>query len=280
MQLLGIDFTSRPNRRKPITVAVGRLQPGGLLLERVDALADFNAFEALLQQAGPWLAGCDFPFGLPRELVQQQGWPEDWPDLMCHLQTLNRASLTEVLRAFCAARPVGNKFAHRAVDVLARSSPSMKWVNPPVAYMLHEGATRLYQAGVTLPGLHPGDPQRLALEAYPALAARQVIGNASYKSDTRAKQTAERQARRAQIVASLLAGSHPLGIQLIPASPQLVAALVEDGSADLLDATLCLVQAAWAVQQPGYGLPAGMDTLEGWIITTPTGRAATNVNGM
>ncbi|HEY9100970.1 DUF429 domain-containing protein [Chitinimonas sp.] len=199
---------------------------------------------------------------------------------MRQLQTLDRANLTQILRDFCTARPVGSKFAHRTVDTLARSSPSMKWVNPPVAYMLHEGATRLYQAGITLPGLHAGDPLRLALEAYPALAARQVIGNASYKSDTRAKQTAERRARREQIVAALLAGRHPLGITLKPAAPQWVEDLVEDGSADLLDATLCLIQAAWAVQRRGYGLPTDMDALEGWIITTPTDQAATNVNGM
>jgi hypothetical protein len=32
---------------------------------------------------------------------------------------------------------------------------------------------------------------------------------------------------------------------------------------------LCLVQAAWAAGQPGHGLPAGIDPLEGWIVTTP-----------
>jgi len=29
---------------------------------------------------------------------------------------------------------------------------------------------------------------------------------------------------------------------------------------------LCLVQAAWAQCQPGWGLPAHMDPLEGWIL--------------
>jgi hypothetical protein len=27
------------------------------------------------------------------------------------------------------------------------------------------------------------------------------------------------------------------------------------------------VQAAWAAQQPGWGLPAGVDPLEGWIVS-------------
>jgi hypothetical protein len=30
---------------------------------------------------------------------------------------------------------------------------------------------------------------------------------------------------------------------------------------------LCLVQAAWAASQPGYGMPADMDPVEGWIVT-------------
>jgi hypothetical protein len=46
-------------------------------------------------------------------------------------------------------------------------------------------------------------------------------------------------------------------------------ALVDDASGDSLDAVLCLMQAAWAMQQgaPRYGLPLEMDALEGWIVT-------------
>jgi hypothetical protein len=40
--------------------------------------------------------------------------------------------------------------------------------------------------------------------------------------------------------------------------------LVEDGSADWLDAVLCAVAAAWAARQPNYGLPPDMDRVEGW----------------
>jgi hypothetical protein len=43
--------------------------------------------------------------------------------------------------------------------------------------------------------------------------------------------------------------------------------LVDDASGDRLDAVLCLVQAAWAAAQPGYGMPADVDPVEGWIVT-------------
>jgi hypothetical protein len=45
--------------------------------------------------------------------------------------------------------------------------------------------------------------------------------------------------------------------------------LEADASGDLLDAALCMLQAAWAAGQgaPRFGLPKRMDALEGWIIT-------------
>jgi hypothetical protein len=55
------------------------------------------------------------------------------------------------------------------------------------------------------------------------------------------------------------------------ASNALLGRLADDASGDALDATLCLMQAAWAQQQhaaghPQYGL-SPCDPLEGWIVT-------------
>jgi hypothetical protein len=66
MQLIGLDFTSAPSRRKPITLAVGRSQGAVVLLDRLEALPTFEAFDACLHRPGPWLGVFDFPFGLPR----------------------------------------------------------------------------------------------------------------------------------------------------------------------------------------------------------------------
>ena len=266
--LLGVDFTSAPSRRKPITVARGRLEGAGRLrLERLDALPDFAAFEALLAEPGPWLGGFDLPFGLPRELVESLGWPAEWAALMRHVERLSRAELREAFAAFCAARPVGGKFAHRACDGPAGSSPSMKWVNPPVAFMLHAAAPRLLAAGVSLPSVgQAGDGERVALEAYPGLLARELIGTRSYKSDTPARQTAERLIARKDLVDALEQGRTRLALRLRLSHAQRDA-LVADPSGDRLDAVLCLVQAAWAGGRADYGLPVERDRLEGWILT-------------
>jgi len=269
LALLGIDFTSAPTRRKPITVARGALTGARLALQRVDALADFAAFEALLAEPGPWLGAFDFPFGLPRELVETLGWPREWPALIRHYAAMERPAIREHFAAFCDARPAGRKFAHRACDGPAGSSPSMKWVNPPVAFMLHAGAPRLLAAGAHLPGLHEGDRSRTALEAYPGLLARELIGTRSYKSDERAKQTAERLIARKDLIEALEQGRTRLGVRLALSHAQRDA-LADDASGDRLDAVLCLVQAAWASRQPQFGLPLQVDPLEGWIVSAPT----------
>jgi hypothetical protein len=272
-RVAGVDFTSRPTRRKPITVALGSSAGGVVRLERVDAHVDFDGFAAWLRQPGPWVAGFDFPFGLPRELVETLGWPRDWPALVRHYAALERAAIRATFAAFCAARPAGRKFAHRACDGPAGSSPSMKWVNPPVAYMLHAGVPLLLDAGVDLPGLHRGDPGRVALEAYPGLLAREVLGRRSYKSDTAAKQDDARLIARKDLLGALEQGRTRLGLRL-QASPGQHDALVADASGDRLDAVLCLLQAAWAAGQPAYGVPAGVDRLEGWIASAPHPPAA------
>jgi len=264
--LLGIDFSSAPTRRKPIIAALGHRQGQVLRMERLLAFETLAELGAYLAQPRPWLGAFDFPFGLPRELVLSLGWPPDWPGLMDHYAGLSRKQIRDTFAGFCKARPAGAKFAHRACDGPAGSSPSMKWVNPPVAYMLHAGVPLLRAAGVDIHGMQAGDATRVALEAYPGLLAREIIAQRSYKSDERARQTSERLIARKDLLEALEQGRTRLGLRLKLSHAQRDA-LVDDGSGDRLDAVLCLMQAAWAQGQPGYGLPASIDPLEGWIVS-------------
>ena len=265
-RIAGVDFTSRPSRRKPVTVALGRREGAVVILERVESHHGYESLAAWLQTPGPWVAAFDFPFGLPRELVETLGWPREWRELMRHYATLSRAEIRTAFAAFCAARPAGAKFAHRACDAPAGSSSPMKWVNPPVAYMLHAGVALLLEAGVHLPHLHAGDPARVALEGYPGLLARELIGRRSYKNDAKALQTEPRRCARIDLLDALEAGRSRLGLALRLDAGQR-ADLVADASADRLDAVLCMIQAGWAADRPSYGLPAGLDPLEGWIVS-------------
>ena len=233
----------------------------------MERFESFATFEAFLARPGPWIGGFDFPFSLPRELVRDLGWPRDWRALVAHCASLTRKDFRRVLDAYRNKRPAGKKYAHRATDLPAGSSSPMKLVNPPVALMFHEGARRLVAAGVRVPGLLESHSSRIALEAYPGLLVRKQLGiRASYKSDTRREQTPERRAARRAIVTGLKAGK-PLGVKLIVARA-LERELVEDGAADLLDAVICAVQAAWASKRTGFGLPPGAPEGEGWIVTS------------
>jgi hypothetical protein len=273
--LFGCDFSSSPSRRKPIVLALGHMQGDDCV--RLGALLRFETLDAWghwLAATPEWIGGFDFPFGLPRELVESLGWPCEWEALISHYASLDRRELRAQFAAFCAARPAGAKFAHRATDAPAGSSPSMKWVNPPVAFMLHAGVPRLLAAGAVLPGLHmPGGPaHRVALEAYPGLLARELIGRRSYKSDEVARQTPERLAARAGMLALLERGATRLALRLAIDTAQRTE-LLADGGGDRLDAVLSLLQAAWAAMRatssgPGFGLPAAVDPLEGWIVTS------------
>jgi hypothetical protein len=138
--------------------------------------------------------------------------------------------------------------------------------------LLHAGVALLLDAGVELPGMHRGDPDRVALEGYPGLLARELIGRRSYKSDTRAMQTDDRRLARIDLLDALVAGRSRLGLAL-SLRPSQRAELVDDGSADRLDAVLCLMQAAWAATEPNHGRPEGFDPLEGWIVSAPAGAA-------
>ncbi len=145
----------------------------------------------------------------------------------------------------------------------------MKWVNPPVAYMLHAGVPLLRSLGAWFPAHQPppaADARRVALEAYPGRLARALVGARSYKSDDAARHTTERRSAREQLVGALVQGRTPLGIALRIGAAQRDA-IAADPSGDALDAVLCLAQAAWAAGRPGFGLPGGIDRLEGWIVS-------------
>jgi hypothetical protein len=271
--ILGVDFTSAPRPRKPITVARGRLAGGAFALAAVEPIVDWPAFEQLLAAPGPWIGGFDFPFGLPREAVTDLGWPLDWQLLVAHCATLGRTDLRAAFDAYRASRPAGRKYPHRATDLPAGSHSPIKLVNPPVALMFLEGAPRLARAGVAIPGLAAGDPQRVALEAYPGLAAR-AITRASYKADEARRQTPERRRERAAIVARLKRDGGPFGFPL-RGTQALLRSLADDGSGDRLDAVLAAMQAAWCLKRRArnWGLPRSIDPLEGWIATARNGRA-------
>jgi hypothetical protein len=263
-QLIGVDFTSAPTRRKPVTVARGLLQGATLKLQRLDALPTLGGFEALLAEPGPWLGAFDFPFGLPREFVASLdlGAGAAAVSAELHRRCTSRMDFRALVDAWGNGRPPGRRLVHRATDTAmagVQSTSPLQTRYVPVGFMYFEGFSRLLTAGVHLPALHEGDPARVALEAYPGFVAHELIGRRSYKNSGEA----DRLIARKDLVDALEQGRwRGLRIRLTHAQRE---ALVDDASGDRLDAVLCLLQAGWAATRPGHGLPAAVDPVEGWI---------------
>tara|TARA_B100000686_G_scaffold343193_1_gene423601 strand:- start:1038 stop:1328 length:291 start_codon:yes stop_codon:yes gene_type:complete len=79
MKIYGIDFTSSPSARKPIACAKGNIKKNGtLIIDDIELIQDFSIFEKFLNSKGPWVAGFDFPFGLPLSFIHELKFKQDW----------------------------------------------------------------------------------------------------------------------------------------------------------------------------------------------------------
>jgi hypothetical protein len=203
MKILGIDFTSGPSRRKPITCIHCTLYDDALRPQSFEEWPSYESFEAALAKPGPWIAGIDFPFGQSRRFIETIGWPQSWAAYVHHASQLGRTGFREALNVYKENRFAGDKEHRRATDEAASSISPQKLYGVPVGLMFFEGAPRLLASGVTIAHLHDGDPQRIAIEAYPGVLARQFIGRRSYKNDTRKKQTADQQEARRDLLQAL-----------------------------------------------------------------------------
>ncbi|MCB0211039.1 MAG: DUF429 domain-containing protein [Anaerolineae bacterium] len=269
MDIYGLDFTSAPSRRKPITCLLCHLDNTVLIPNRFLTIASLNEFEVFLKRRGPWIAGFDFPFGQPQKLIDNLGWPTTWAGYVEHVALMSQDEFEDLFNAYRQARPVGDKHHLRITDAKAKSLSPMMLHGVPVGKMFFKGAPRLLRAGLSILPCHPTDDNRIALEAYPALVARKWLGKRSYKNDSPSKQTSDQEDARSELIdrvcSSELQEYYGLRLEM---NNDLAIQFIKDPTADGLDALLCAIQAAWAYTQAdaGYGIPTNCNPNEGWII--------------
>jgi hypothetical protein len=97
VKVIGIDFTSRPTRRKPLTCMHCTLEGRLLRANCFEAWPDFAPFEEALKNPGPWIAGIDFPFGQSRTFIENIGWPGDWAGYVEYAGSLGREGFRKAL---------------------------------------------------------------------------------------------------------------------------------------------------------------------------------------
>ncbi|MHA2213457.1 MAG: DUF429 domain-containing protein, partial [Candidatus Thorarchaeota archaeon] len=239
-----------------------------LCVEDFQNLISFQQLEDSLRTSGPWIAGFDFPFGQPKKLIVNLGWPLSWEGYVKLLGNMTKDEFAQILTRYRKHRDQGDKHHMRFIDKKARSCSPMMLYGVPVAKMFFEGAPILLRSGASIIPNYPLNTDRIIVEAYPALVARKFVGMDSYKNDTKSKQTSRQRDARARIVERLSSDSmrELYGFHVELRDVQIERCVGEPG-ADLLDSVLCAIQAAWAYEnrEENYGIPIDCDPLEGWI---------------
>lgn len=268
MKVHGIDFTSAPSHRKPITCVDCTLENGFLHLNDLKNLETFDQFDEFLANGTEWIAGIDFPFGQPRKLICNLGWPLSWDGYVGKIDEMDEQKFVDTMKEYRQPRPKGDKHHFRDTDKIAKSCSPMMLFGVPVGKMFFKGAPRLLKSGASILPCHKNGSQRIVVEAYPKLVAKKLIVKPQYKNDTKKKQTSQLRYARQEIVKKLKSGCIRFyyGFDVV-LNEDFATKIIDDPTGDCLDAFLCAIQAGWAYEQRelGYGIPEGFE-LEGWIV--------------
>ena len=180
MKIYGVDFTSVPTNRKPITLAESNLRGRVLQITNVRLIPSLNDFSSFLCGPGPWVAAIDFPFGQPRKLIECLGWPPTWQGYVKHVKSIGFDIFEQQLSSYCD-KETGKRLLRRKVDKLANSISPMKLEYTPVAKMFFRGAPLLLASSCSIIPLRRGQPKvGVVVEGYPKLVAK-TAGVNKYK---------------------------------------------------------------------------------------------------
>lgn len=269
MKVFGIDFTSAPTPRKPIICVSGYFKRGSLLnLDYLETFPHFSSFEEFLKRKGPWLAGVDFPLGLPLSFLHHLKLKTDWSLYVHSIGKWDKNHFESNIIDFKNKRIPGQKEPLRITDMFANAKSPLKLVNPPVGKMFYEGATRLLRSSVSVIPCRPKKDNRIVFESYPALTARKFVKK--YKNET-TRSGSLKNARKTIINGIISTNTtRQFGFQTRIKRDLQIRGL-EDSNGDILDAILCAIQVAWAYSQkknycPFLGIDKNVIYSEGWII--------------
>ncbi len=249
MVIHGVDFTSRPSNRKPITVASAESH-------RVVALRSFSSldgFEAWLHSA-TGVVGIDAPFGYPIELCIDVFESRNWIEIASELSSFGPkdriAPLAARVETFRNARPPGDKEPKRLTDRESKSASAMKFFQPPVGRMAARLLPILLRTTHNVLPVRPSSSPVTIVEIYPAKWVRENGEGAAYKDRPDSEN-----ARRAL-----------LGKTRFEFSAEIEARVLNDKQGDMMDAIIACQQVADWLES---GSPMRVDDqiqLEGWII--------------
>lgn len=234
------------------------------------------SLEHLLAHKGPWIAGFDMPFGLPAAFLHwwQQTQCDSrtplrkaaplcepaselpcWQDYVSSLAQLDKDAFRQTIYAFMNTRPAGHKLPLRLTDAQTAAQSPLRLNYVPVGRMFHALVPLLASCGINIPLLRPTADSRTAIEVYPALAARAVLGNPPRYKDGTGAQRQQRTQARAALLEALPEYCRTIGGLALSVRPQLYQTMLQDTAGDFADALLCAVLTALAVRRRDAGMP-------------------------
>jgi len=243
---IGVDFSGARDAGRTIWIAEGSLRNGSLELgdcrpaaelpnggrERSLALAALVAF---LGAQGDAVIGCDFPVGLPIELVEES----DWPAFLA--QFAKRHTSAEAFRADCRKRSA--RELRRPTDLEAKT-PFCAW-NLRLYRQTYHGIADLLAPLVATgratvgPMQPPTEGRAWILETCPASVLKKLGLYRPYKG-----RSAPLAQQRDAILAALVAWG-----ALVRPARKLRQRLVEDSGGDALDAVIAALAASAAARR-------------------------------
>lgn len=260
MTILGVDITSAPGPRKPVTIAEATLVNEVLTFRHILEFTSVDATIRHLSAVTPARIGLDLPLGMPAAFRASVGSESEWDAwLRTHPPMDECVTRTRAYRG-----PEGQRELFRPCDRLARACSPMKMFYTPVGRMFYRWFPPLIDAPLSLIPARPraGFPE--VREIYPALVAEALAGSRSYKAEDPRKDSPARKEVRIKIWNTLRAGRPLPRYGLTTRLPD-EWDLARDSRADRLDAVLAAVATAWASRPGNDQPPAGTDPREGWI---------------
>ena len=268
-RIFGIDFTSTPRDEKAITVAEARLCHEVLTISNLFDLISLEQLSEFLKIPGPWITAIDFPFGQPRKLVLDCGWPSSWEGYVNHISLMGKQKFENTLRNYHDPE-TGRHRLLRETDKKANSRSPMQLVYPPVGKMFFAGAPLLLRSPCTVVPLRQGSSKAsIVVEGYPKLVASKAVGKSVYKSNFPYQESST----QTEVRKSILQWTKSKEAQecygfIVKLNNAVADKCLNDPKGDELDAVLCAMQATWAWTKrwSRYGVPDQCDQLEGWIV--------------
>lgn len=278
-ELVGVDFSGADRPGESVWITEGTLSDGDLVVARCrSARAAFDArgreavLAALVERVcDADVAGFDFPFGLPRPVIEELAGPEEWRETVAWIGeefTDAETFADRCKRAAGAATGGDRTYLRRATDDPVGAKSPYHFFTYKQAFhgtrrvlgpLLDRGATVGPMTGRA--GETDADGERpTAIETYPAGTLRRLeLPDENYKD-------ASDDARRAReaILRGLETGGEVPTLQVVVDEEDRERALSDEGG-DALDSLVAAVATARAVER-GFAVDDGRyDPLEGYV---------------